>query len=52
MVKKVVVQLTPIIFLMFKGSLGSSKGYAPTNITYKATPEDQTSAIYNFYKIR
>jgi hypothetical protein len=28
----------------FFGSSGSSKGYAPTSITYSVTPQDQTSA--------
>ena len=30
---------------MFPGSFASSKGYAPTSITYKVTPQDHTSAI-------
>lgn len=36
---------TCIIFLKSLGSWGSSKGYPPTNITYKVTPHDHTSAI-------
>lgn len=39
--------LTPIVFLKFLGSSGSSKGYAPTSITYKVTPQDQTSESYS-----
>ena len=31
---------------MFPGSSASSKGYAPTSITYNVTPHDHTSAIY------
>ncbi|KAM1264696.1 hypothetical protein ACFX15_033996 [Malus domestica] len=30
----------------FLGSPGSSNGYAPTNMTYKVTPQDHTSAIW------
>lgn len=38
--------LTSRVFLKSFGLVGSSKGYAPTSITYKVTPQDQTSAIY------
>jgi hypothetical protein len=37
--------LTVIVFLKFLGSSGSSKGYAPTSMTYNVTPHDHTSAI-------
>lgn len=39
-------KLTPMVLRKFLGSSGSSNGYAPTSITYKVTPHDQTSAIY------
>lgn len=45
--KKRKVKLTWIVFLKFFGSSWSSKGYAPTSITYSVTPHDHTSAIYN-----
>lgn len=38
--------ITCIVFRKFLGSSGSSKGYAPTSITYRVTPQDHTSAIY------
>ena len=34
---------------MLPGSCGSSKGYAPHSITYKCTPQDQTSAALPSY---
>lgn len=40
-----IILLTPIVFLKFLGSSGSSNGYDPTSITYNVTPQDQTSAI-------
>lgn len=42
---------TCIVFLKFFGSSGSSNGYAPTNITYRVTPQDHTSAIYYIQRI-
>lgn len=45
--KKIALETTCIVFRKFLGSSGSSKGYAPTSMTYKVTPQDHTSAIYN-----
>ena len=41
--------ITWIVFRKFLGSSGSSKGYAPTNMTYKVTPQDHTSAIWIYW---
>jgi hypothetical protein len=41
-----------MVFLKLRGSLGSSKGYAPTSMTYSVTPVDQTSAISPSYCFR
>eukprot|EP01018_Ginkgo_biloba_P004107 Gb_32494 [translate_table: standard] len=38
-----------MVFRKFLGSSGSSNGYAPTNITYRVTPHDHTSAIFPSY---
>ena len=38
--------ITSMVFLKFFGSSWSSKGYAPTSITYSVTPHDHTSAIW------
>ena len=42
--------LTRMVFLKLLGSAGSSKGYAPTSMTYRVTPHDHTSAISPSYR--
>ena len=38
--------ITLIVLRKFLGSSGSSNGYDPTSITYRVTPQDQTSATW------
>lgn len=40
---------TWMVLRKLRGSAGSSKGYAPTSITYRVTPHDHTSAISPSY---
>ncbi len=45
-------QRTWMVFRKLRGSAGSSKGYAPTSMTYSVTPQLHTSAGCPLYSLR